>query len=100
MNGIDALGFIIAAEASTLAGRSAETRALMDQALLISLADLDRAFSGMPRKAPWAIARAQAGGSIASTPAAIQPYVAEEKVTAQPEPELAAAPEPEPEPEP
>jgi hypothetical protein len=49
-NGGDALGFIIAAEAATLAGRQAEARREMEQALLRTLTSLDSVYRGIERK--------------------------------------------------
>jgi hypothetical protein len=49
-NGGEALGFIIAAEAATLAGRNTDARRDMEQALLRTLTSLDSVYRGIERK--------------------------------------------------
>ena len=52
--GGEALGFVIAAEAAYLAGRTAEARRYMDEAQLRILTSLESIFAGIPRRAPFA----------------------------------------------
>jgi hypothetical protein len=53
--GDEALGFVIAAEASAMANRHAEARSHTEQALERHLSELDPMFAGIPRRAVWAL---------------------------------------------
>ena len=53
--GDEALGFVIAAEASAMANRHAEARRHTEQALERQLSELDQVFAGIPRRAMWAL---------------------------------------------
>ena len=53
--GDEALGFVIAAEASAMANRHAEARRHTEQALERHLSELDPMFAGIPRRAVWAL---------------------------------------------
>ena len=53
--GDEALGFVIAAEASAMANRHAEALSHTEQALERHLSELDPMFAGIPRRAVWAL---------------------------------------------
>ncbi|MGA3056621.1 MAG: hypothetical protein ABSE70_01095 [Candidatus Limnocylindrales bacterium] len=117
-NGGEALGFVIAAEVASLAGRHAEARRHVEQAQLRLLTSLDSVFAGMPRKAmfpatEWGTRAAPGKAPAAEPPEAAAPVIeplvepvveaeasepAAEPPAAPPAVEPAAAAEPEPAP--
>jgi hypothetical protein len=96
--GDEALGFVIAAEASAMANRHAEARRHTEQALERQLSELDQVFAGIPRRAMWALpawgAAAPEAIAAPAVPAAAE-QVQSEVAQAEPEAVDQVATEPE-----
>jgi len=96
--GDEALGFVIAAEASAMANRHAEARRHTEQALERQLSELDQVFAGIPRRAMWALpawgAAAPEAIAAPAVPAAAE-QVQSEVAQAEPEAVEQVAIEPE-----
>jgi hypothetical protein len=99
--GDEALGFVIAAEASAMANRHAEARRHTEQALERHLSELDPMFAGIPRRAVWALPAWSAATSDAlAVPSVRAPADQVQSDVAQAEPQAAEPVELEPEAEP
>jgi tetratricopeptide (TPR) repeat protein len=102
--GDEALGLVIAAEASAMANRHAEARRHTEQALERNLSELDPVFAGIPRRAVWALPAWSAAATDAAAafvaPEAAEPVdsAAEPVEPVEPEAEPVEPVEPEAEP--